>query len=112
MRIRKELEENILKQLLHKDPEVLKQIISFYSMLLYQVAYRITGSQRESEQILCEVFRELWENPNRFAQSKDNFFSSYLIKRCKLKCVEREEVHIMTILSKKSKKYIAKKATI
>jgi hypothetical protein len=45
MKIRKELEGNILKQLLHKDPDALKQIISFYSTLLYQVAYRIQSTR-------------------------------------------------------------------
>ncbi|MFG6494908.1 sigma factor [Fictibacillus sp. UD] len=112
MKIRRDIEGNVLEQLLKKDPEALKQMVHSYSTLLFQVAFRITGDKRAAEQVLCEVFRELWENPFHYEKSKDSFLSSYLIKLCKLKCVNREELHITKLLSKKSKNYIANNATI
>lgn len=102
----------MLKQLLNKDPQALKQMVNSYSTLLYQVALRITGDKRAAEQVLCEVFRDLWDNPLHYEKAKDSFLSSYLIKLCKLKCVNREELHITRLLSKKSKNYIAKNATV
>lgn len=107
MKLKKELDTELLERLLFKDSEALKQLVNSYSTLLFQVAVRITGDQKASEKILCDVFRELWDKPNHFTQSKDAFLSSYLIKRCKLKCVQMEETHIRTLLSKKSKNYIA-----
>ncbi|MGA4721058.1 RNA polymerase sigma factor [Fictibacillus nanhaiensis] len=112
MNIRHDLDSTILTRLLHKDSSALKQMVDSYSTLLYQVALRITGDKRVAEQVLCEVFRDLWENPNQYTKIKDKFLSSYLIKLCKLKCVDREEIHITRLLSKKSKNYVANNATI
>jgi DNA-directed RNA polymerase specialized sigma24 family protein len=107
MKLKKDVDSELLERLLFKDPEALKQLVSSYSTLLYQIAVRITGDQKASEKILCDVFRELWDKPNKFTQSEETFLSSYLIKRCKMKCVQIEETHIKSLLSKKSKNYIA-----
>ncbi|WP_226536734.1 RNA polymerase sigma factor [Fictibacillus halophilus] len=107
MKLKKDLDSELLERLLFKDPEALKQLVSSYSRLLFQIAVRITGDQKASEKILCDVFRELWDKPNHFTQSEDTFLSSYLIKRCKIKCVQFEETYINSLLSKKSKNYIA-----
>ena len=112
MNIRHDLESKGLSRLLQKDTKALKQMVDSYSALLFQVALRITGDKQVAEQILCEVFRDLWENPNHYTKVKDKYISSYLIKLCKLKCVDREEVHINRLLSKKSKNYVAHNATI
>jgi Sigma-70 region 2 len=112
MNIRHDLESKVLSRLLQKDTKALKQMVDSYSALLFQVALRITGDKQIAEQILCEVFRDLWENPNHYTKVKDKFLSSYLIKLCKLKCVDREEVHITRLLSKKSKNYVAHNVTI
>jgi DNA-directed RNA polymerase specialized sigma24 family protein len=107
MKLKKDLDTELLERLLFKDPEALKQLVISYSTLLFQVAVRITGDRKASEKILCDVFRELWDNPTSFSTSKDTFLSSYLIKSCKIKCVQFEETHIKSLLSKKSKNYIA-----
>ncbi|ANX11450.1 hypothetical protein ABE41_005475 [Fictibacillus arsenicus] len=107
MKLKKELDTELLERLLFKDPEALKQLVSSYSTLLFQIAFRITGDQKASEKILSDIFRELWDKPNKFTQTEDTFHSSYLIKRCKIKCVQFEETHIKSLLSKKSKNYIA-----
>lgn len=107
MKLKKELDTELLERLLFKDPEALKQLVNSYSALLFQIAVRITGDQKASEKILCDVFRELWDNPNSFSASQDAFISSFLIKRCKIKCVQLEETYIKSLLSKKSKNYIA-----
>lgn len=112
MNIRHDLESKGLSRLLQKDTKALKQMVDSYSALLFQVALRITGDKQVAEQILCEVFRDLWENPKHYTKVKDKYISSYLIKLCKLKCVDREEIHITRLLSKKSKNYVAHNATI
>ncbi|WP_194270865.1 RNA polymerase sigma factor [Fictibacillus phosphorivorans] len=112
MNIRHELENKVLNRLLQKDAQALKQMVDSYSTLLYQVALRITGDKRVAEQVLCDVFRDLWENPSHYKKVKDKFLSSYLIKLCKLKCVDREEIHITRLLSKKSKNYVANNVTV
>ncbi|MBN3554576.1 hypothetical protein JYA63_09890 [Fictibacillus nanhaiensis] len=112
MNIRQELESKVLSRLRQKDSQALKLMVDSYSTLLYQVALRITGDKRVAEQVLCEVFRDLWENPSHYTKVKDKFLSSYLIKLCKLKCVDREEIHITRLLSKKSKNYVANNVTV
>jgi DNA-directed RNA polymerase specialized sigma24 family protein len=107
MKLKKELDTELLERLLFKDPEALTQLVNSYSALLFQIAVRITGDHKASEKILCDVFHELWDKPNNFTQSQDTYLSSYLIKRCKIKCVQMEETHIKSLLSKKSKNYIA-----
>ncbi|MED1865271.1 sigma factor [Fictibacillus nanhaiensis] len=112
MNIRHDLDRNVLNRLHHKDSSALKQMIDSYSTLLFHVALRITGDKRVAEQVLCEVFRDLWDNSDHYTKVKDKFLSSYLIRLCKLKCVDREEIHITHLLSKKSKNYVAHNATI
>jgi DNA-directed RNA polymerase specialized sigma24 family protein len=107
MKLKKDLDTELLGRVLFKDPEALKQLVNSYSTLLFQVAVRITGDPKASENILCDVFCELWDNPTSFSASKDTFLSSFLIKHCKLKCVQIEELHITSLLSKKSKNYVA-----
>ncbi|MFD1356739.1 RNA polymerase sigma factor [Fictibacillus halophilus] len=107
MKLKKNVEIELLERLMFKDPEALKKLVNSYSTLLFQIAVRITGDRKASEKILCDVFRELWDKPDDYTQSRETFLSSYLIKRCKIKCVQIEETHIKSLLSKKSKNYIA-----
>ncbi|MBY6037626.1 hypothetical protein KUV80_13230 [Fictibacillus nanhaiensis] len=112
MQMRKNEDLRLLDRLMFKDKEALEQLVESYGTLLFQVAVRITGEKKLAEQILKDVFRELWNDPQDFADSNENFLSTYLVKRCKWLCVQKEELHISSLLSKKSKKYIAKSASV
>jgi DNA-directed RNA polymerase specialized sigma24 family protein len=109
MNTRKFSDGQVLERIMFKDKKSLDQLVSSYSTILFKVALRIMGDQREAEQILYEVFREIWFNPNEFAKSNETYLSSYLIKLCKLKCVHREEVLVSARILKKTKKYINEK---
>ncbi|MCM3718982.1 hypothetical protein [Fictibacillus phosphorivorans] len=107
MKLKNDLDGKLFERRGLKDPDALKQIVSSYSTLLLQKITRITGDQQVSEKILVEVFHEVLDKPIQLTPSPDTNLLSDLVKRCKMKCVQMEEKHLKSLLSKKSKNYIA-----
>ena len=59
-----------------QDESALEKLYDQYERLLYSFAFRITKSKALSEEVIQEVFIELWEGRAEYCKSKGSFSSS------------------------------------
>jgi RNA polymerase sigma-70 factor (ECF subfamily) len=60
----------ILEQVQDGDPTAMAVLYQRYSRLVYSVAMRVLRDTAASEDVLQEIFLQMWRNPERFAPSR------------------------------------------
>ncbi len=56
------MEANIIYRITKGDEKALDAFIDYYSQHLYRIAFSITGNKETSEEIVSDVFFEIWQN--------------------------------------------------
>lgn len=75
--------DNLIDELINKNPKTLEYIIEEYSKVVYTFVYRIignTGSKEDIEECVSDVFVEVWNNVNDFDSTRGSFKTWILIK--------------------------------
>lgn len=75
--------DNLIDELINKNPKTLEYIIEEYSKIVYTFVYRIignTGSKEDIEECVSDVFVEVWNNVNDFDSTRGSFKTWILIK--------------------------------
>lgn len=56
------MEANIIYKITHGDEKALDTFMDYYSAALFRYAYGITGSRESAEEVVSDVFFEVWRN--------------------------------------------------
>lgn len=54
---------------------------------LYGLAYRILDSRADAEEIVCELFVKVWEQPDRYDEQRGSV-TAWLVMQCRSRCLD------------------------
>ncbi|MGI9284620.1 MAG: RNA polymerase sigma factor [Pseudomonadales bacterium] len=54
---------------------------------LYGLAYRILDSHVDAEEIVCELFVKVWEQPHRYDEQRGSV-TAWLVMQCRSRCLD------------------------
>ncbi|WP_394190660.1 RNA polymerase sigma factor [Paenisporosarcina quisquiliarum] len=74
-------DERLIFRLCNKDRQSLEEIYNRYEKLLWNIVTKTTTEPDICEQVITQVFQELWNNPQDFNNGRK--LSSLLIECCK-----------------------------
>lgn len=63
-------EVNIVKRIAEQDQTALTQLYDRYARIIYAIAYRILKSAEESEEIVLDVFTQVWRSAKSYSSQK------------------------------------------
>lgn len=78
----------LLDGLRARDSEALEKLYEQYSAILYAVIVRILRDERESEDVLQEVFLQAWKQADRYSQKRGSV-KAWLIMMARSRAVDR-----------------------
>ena len=73
-------DERLIIGLYNQEQQSLTDLYDCYSQLLWKISYRSVADDAICEQILCEVFQDVWANPEKLNNGRK--LSSLLIECC------------------------------
>ena len=79
---------SLLERITRKEASGLSELYDQYSTLLYSVIFRILKEQQEAEDILQEVFLNIWEHGEKYDQRLGNP-GSWLCRIARNKAIDR-----------------------
>jgi RNA polymerase sigma-70 factor (ECF subfamily) len=59
-----------MTQIAQQNQTALSQLYDRYAQIIYSIAYRSLGSVEESEELLMDVFAQVWRTADRYDQTK------------------------------------------
>ena len=59
-----------MTQIAQQNQTALSQLYDRYAQIIYSIAYRSLGSVEESEEVLMDVFGQVWRTADRYDQAK------------------------------------------
>ncbi|MDX1770555.1 MAG: hypothetical protein R3328_03385 [Planococcaceae bacterium] len=74
-------DERLIFRLCNQDRQSLEEIYNRYEKLLWNIVSRSNSESDICEQVITQVFQELWNNPQNFNNGRK--LSSLLIECCK-----------------------------
>lgn len=74
-------DEQLIIRLSNQDRSSLEEIYNRYEKLLWNIVSKTTTETGICEQVITQVFQELWNNPQSFNNGRK--LSSMLIERCR-----------------------------
>ena len=63
-------ESQWMTQIAQQNQSALSQLYDRYAQIIYSIAYRSLGSVEESEEVLMDVFGQVWRTADRYDQAK------------------------------------------
>lgn len=60
----------LLNQIIQRDTQALASLYDHYGPLIYALALRISGERQAAEEIVVDVFYELWQSADRFRANR------------------------------------------
>lgn len=82
----------LLAAIADKDQQAFQQFYRRYSSVVYALSRRITGQDQDAEDVVTEVFWELWEKSERYSPSKSSPYS-YLVMLTRCRALDRKRSH-------------------
>ncbi len=76
-----ENKQEIVNHILNKDRVYFSKIYSNHKGMLKNIAFKLTESEINSDNLIYSTFKELWDSPQSFQDSSDKLVSTYLMKR-------------------------------
>ena len=67
------VEAQLLALIQQRDQRALARLFDLYSKLVYSVALRVLRDPAAAEDVLQEIFMQIWRNPQIFDRAKGNF---------------------------------------
>lgn len=78
----------LLKRIQRRDQQALSLLYDRYSTVLFTLATRVLSSNEEAEDLLQEVFLQIWEKADTYAQDRGTVYS-WTIALCRNKAIDR-----------------------
>lgn len=85
-------DRELLARIAKKDEEGFLRFYRRYSSIVYTLSRRITGQDHDAEDVVTEVFMELWEKSARYCPSKGSPFT-YLIMLTRCRALDNKRGH-------------------
>lgn len=79
-------DERLIRALLHRDKEAFEELYDRYYLLLWKLVSAAESDHRICEQLVTQVFKQVWQNPHEFISEKRP--ALLLIECCRLKIKE------------------------
>lgn len=80
-------DERLMKALLQRDKRAFEELYDRYHLLLWKIASETEADQRICEQLVTQVFKQVWTKPHEFMGEKR--LALLLIECCRAKLKER-----------------------
>lgn len=61
---------SLLREIVDRDQGAISQLYDRYARLIYTIAYKILGSQEESEEVVIDVFNQVWRSAASYNPAK------------------------------------------
>lgn len=79
---------DLLKRIQKQDQQALANLYDRYSPVLYPLAVRIVASAEEAEDVLQEVFLQVWEKASTYTIDRGSVYS-WVVALCRNKAIDR-----------------------
>ncbi len=79
----------LLAAIADKDQQAFQHFYRRYSAVVYAISRRITGQDQDAEDVVSDVFWELWEKSSRYCASKSSPYS-YLVMLTRCRALDRK----------------------
>ncbi|HEX9829483.1 MAG TPA: sigma factor, partial [Bacteroidota bacterium] len=79
---------DLLSRIQRRDERALAALYDRYASLLYTMAVRIVSMSEEAEDILQEVFVQIWSKSNLYAKERGSVYS-WIAALCRNKAIDR-----------------------
>lgn len=79
----------LLAAIADQDQEAFQRFYRRYSSVVYALSRRITGQDQEAEDVVADVFWEIWDKSSRYCASKSSPYS-YLIMLTRCRALDRK----------------------
>lgn len=56
----------LIQQIAQRDEKALSLLYDCYASILYSLAFRILGSKEEAEEVILDIFMQVWQNPQKY----------------------------------------------
>lgn len=83
-----EIDRQLMRQLQQVDPLALEAIYKRHARLIFTLIVRILGDRHEAEDVLEDVFFELWRSSDRFDDSRGTV-QAYLVTLARSRAIDR-----------------------
>jgi RNA polymerase sigma-70 factor (ECF subfamily) len=87
--MRDDEDRELLARIAEQDEAAFLGFYRKYSALVYSLSRRITGQDHDAEDVVTEVFWELWQKPDRYCPSKGPPYT-YLIMLARCRALDRK----------------------
>lgn len=82
----------LIKLIAKKDAHALRTLYRRYDRLIFGYSYKIVHNKAEAEEVVNEVFMKIWKNPQSYNTERKSKFSSWLIRVCHNKALDKLRV--------------------
>ncbi len=82
-------DRELLSRIAKKDEDAFHRFYRRYSSVVYTLSRRITGQDHDAEDVVAEVFWELWEKSARYCPSKSSPYT-YLVMLTRCRALDRK----------------------
>lgn len=80
-------DDRLIKALMQKDKKAFEELYDRYHLLLWKIVAENENDHRICEQLVTQVFKQVWHKPNEFVSDKR--LALLLIQCCRAKIKER-----------------------
>ena len=77
-----------MKAIVERDPDALARLYGLYAASLYGLALRITGDRIEAEDVLQEIFLQLWNRPEQYKEARGSPFT-WMMTLCRNRAIDK-----------------------
>ena len=81
-------EVELLNRIILKDEKALKKLYSLYSRIIYSIVLRIVRRQEDAEEILQNVFLQVWDKAASFQERKGSVYT-WLLTMARNRAIDR-----------------------
>jgi RNA polymerase sigma-70 factor (ECF subfamily) len=82
-------DRELLSRIAEKDEDAFHRFYRRYSSLVYTLSRRITGQDHDADDVVAEVFWELWQKSDRYCPSKSSPYT-YLVILTRCRALDRK----------------------
>jgi len=79
----------LMEGVLARDPDALRQLYDKYSPTVMAVCVRVLRDVHEAEDVLVDIFQELWDKSDRYQSSRGNV-AGYLMMLTRSRAIDRK----------------------
>jgi RNA polymerase sigma-70 factor (ECF subfamily) len=78
----------LMRRIADRDPAALRELYDKHSGLIYTLALRILNKPDDAEELVGDVFLEIWEKSSRYDQTRSSPVT-YLVTLARSRCIDR-----------------------